>query len=150
MTIFPLPQGIDPESLKGTKTGFYFGSCFQETNCQFDDASAVPSKIRTLVTRISRHFQFKGPIVQADTACGSSFSALVEAFIALKYGVCDRVVVCGSNTLFRPRVSLQFKDLKMITRDGKCKCLDSSVSNCCIFLFLHVFPPALHMTPRER
>ena len=119
---------MNPESLKGTKTGFYFGSCFQETNCQFDDPTIVPTKIRTLVTRISRHFEFKGPIVQTDTACGSSFSALVEAFVAMKFGVCDQIIVCGSNTLFRPRVSLQFKDLKMITKDGKCKCLDSSVS----------------------
>lgn len=108
------------------------GTCFQENNCQFDDPSYVPEKIRALVTRVSRHFQLKGPIVQADTACGSSFSALVEAFVAMKFGLCDRIIVCGANTIFRPRISLQFKDLKMVNKDGRCKCLDSSVG---IFVF---------------
>lgn len=122
------PTGVDPESLKGSNTGFFYGSCFQETHCQFDDPTMTPEKIRTLVTRVSRHFQFKGPIVQTDTACGSSFSALAEAFTAMRAGVCDQIICAGSNTLFRPRVSLQFRDLKMITKDGKCKCLDSGVS----------------------
>ena len=114
--------------MKGSNTGFFFGSCFQETHCEFDDPTRTPAKIRTLVTRVSRHFELKGPIVQTDTACGSSFSALAEAYVALKSGVCDQIIIAGSNTLFRPRVSLQFRDLKMITRDGKCKCLDSGAN----------------------
>lgn len=122
-----ISKGLDPESLKGTNTGFYFGSCFQEVNCLYNDPTRVPGKAAAQVTRISKYFQFKGPIVQTDTACGSSFTALVEAFNELSKGVCDRAIVCGSNTLFRPRVSLQFRDLKMIVKDGKCKCLDAGV-----------------------
>ena len=132
--------GLDPETLKGSNTGFFFGSCFQETHCEFDDPTKTPAQIRTLVTRVSRHFQFKGPIVQTDSACGSSASALAEAFIAMKSGICDQIICAGSNTLFRPRVSLQFRDLKMITKDGKCKCLDSGANGyvrseaCVVFL----------------
>jgi len=132
--------GVDPESLKGSNTGFFYGSCFQETHCQFDDPTMTPAKIRTLVTRVSRHFKLRGPIVQTDTACGSSFSALAEAFTAMRAGVCDQIICAGSNTLFRPRVSLQFRDLKMIAKDGKCKCLDSGANGyvrseaCVVFL----------------
>ena len=81
--------------------------------------------MKNIVTRVSRYFQFKGPIMQADSACGSSFSSFAEAFHAIKAGVCDRIILAGSNTIFRPRVSLQFKDLKMIAKDGQCKCLDA-------------------------
>lgn len=120
-------QGVDPASLKGTNTGFYFGSCFQETNCQLNDPTKCPAKIPALVTRVSRHFQFRGPIVQTDTACGSSFTGLAEAYAAIAHGICDQAVAAGSNTIFRPRVSLQFRDLKMIAKEGKCKCLDQEV-----------------------
>ena len=116
---WPLWLGVNPATLRGSCTGFYFGTCFQETHTAFDDPMVAPSQIRTLATRVSRHFQFRGPIVQTDTACGSSFTALNEAFLAIKAGLCDQAVVAGSNTLFRPRVSLQFHDLTMITKDGK-------------------------------
>lgn len=88
--------------------------------------------MKSLITRTSSHFGFKGPVVQTDTACGSSFSVFCEAFNAMKVGICDQAIVCGSNTIFRPRVSLQFRDLKMIARDGQSKCLDEDVSviNC--------------------
>lgn len=134
-------SGVNPAALRGSCTGFYFGTCFQETHTAFDDPMVAPSQIRTLATRVSRHFQFRGPIVQTDTACGSSFTALNEAFLAIKAGLCDQAVVAGSNTLFRPRVSLQFHDLTMITKDGKCKCLDDSAngyvrSEACVVFFL--------------
>jgi acyl transferase domain-containing protein len=126
---FDVVEGVDPYSLKGTNTGFYFGSCFQETNCILNEPTKTPGRPQALVTRVSRHFQFRGPIVQTDTACGSSFTALAEAYSAIAHGLCDQAICAGSNTIFRPRVSLQFRDLKMITRDGKCKCLDQEVSN---------------------
>ena len=49
--------------------------------------------------------------------------------------------------MFRPRVSLQFRDLKMITRDGKCKCLDSGAngyvrSEACVVFMLQKKPDA--------
>ena len=122
-----ISKGLDPESLRGTNTGFYFGSCFQETNCQLNDPTKTPAKAPALVTRVSRFFQFRGPIVQTDTACGSSFTALAEAFSALSNGLCDQAICAGSNTIFRPRVSLQFRDLKMIAKEGRCKCLDQEV-----------------------
>jgi len=134
-------SGVNPASLRGSNTGFYYGSCFQETHTDFDDPMKAPPKIRTLVARVSRHFQFKGPIIQTDTACGSSFTALNEAFLAIKAGLCDQAIVAGTNTIFRPRVSLQFRDLTMITKDGKCKCLDAGAngyvrSEACVVFFL--------------
>ncbi|KAI1292281.1 Fatty acid synthase [Halotydeus destructor] len=123
-----LDAGVDPKSLKGTKTGVYLGQCFVETHEDFDDPQRAPEMMRQSVTRIANHFEFKGPILLVDTACGSSLSAFNEAFLAIRYGICDQAVVCGSNTLFRPRVSMQFKDLKMVNKDGCCKCLDASAN----------------------
>ncbi|KAI1293571.1 Fatty acid synthase [Halotydeus destructor] len=120
--------GVDPNSLKGSNTGVYMGQCFVETHEDFDDPNKAPEMMRQSVTRISNHFEFKGPVLLVDTACGSSLSAFNEAFLALRFGTCDQAIVCGSNTLFRPRVSLQFKDLKMTSKDGVCKCLDEGAN----------------------
>lgn len=81
-----------------------------------------------MITRVSNYYDFKGPIHHSDTACNSSLNALNDAIINIQSGQCDRAIVAGSNTCFKPLVSLRFRDMKMITKDGTCKCLDESVS----------------------
>ena len=129
-----LSIGIDPESLKGTKTGFFWGSCFLETHGDFDDPIKIPNTLRSMISRVSNFFDFKGPIHHSDTACNSSLNALNDAIINIQSGQCDRAIVAGSNTCFRPLVSLRFRDMKMITKDGTCKCLDESVSLSCFVI----------------
>lgn len=72
-------SGVNPADLKSSLTGFFFGSCFQETNNDFDDPQAIPNYNKSMATRVSQFFQFKGPLLHADTACGSSLSAFNEA-----------------------------------------------------------------------
>ena len=87
----------------------------------------MPSgKIKSLATRVPLWLKLRGPVLDVDTACGSGLSAFAEAFHSVANGICDQAIATASNTLFRPRISIQFRDLKMITKDGKCKCLDSS------------------------
>ena len=66
--------------------------------------------------------------MHVDTACGSSFCALNEAFRALRNGLCDQAIVTGSNTVFQPIFSYEMLDLHMISKDGKSKCMDSSAN----------------------
>ncbi|KAI1278798.1 Fatty acid synthase [Halotydeus destructor] len=120
--------GVDPDSLRGSNTGVFQGSCFTEFHKDFKDAAATSKYLPNQVTGISKFFNLKGPLMHVDTACGSSFCALNEAFRALKNGMCEQAIVTGSNTVFQPIFSFEMLDLHMISKDGKSKCMDSSAN----------------------
>ena len=128
--------------LKGSKTGFFYGSSFQETDIAFgDDLFMIPAYKQIYEAVLSHHFDLKGPVCQFDTACASSFSALNEAFFAIHSGLCEQAIVAGYNISLSPAITLEFADLKMISPQGKSKCLDQSVNGygrseavCAIFL----------------
>lgn len=61
-----LDAGVNPKELRGSNTGFYWGSCFVEVH---EDA-VDPQKAhfaQTCVTRVSNAFGFKGPVLLVDT-----------------------------------------------------------------------------------
>lgn len=123
--------GYCPASIAGPRTGFYWGFCFVEPHLGFDDPLSCPSLPRNLFSRVPLFFGMKGPVIRTDTACNSSFCAFNEAFFAITSGVIDRAIVVGSNDCYRPYISLCFKDLTMINKDGRCKGLDASADGYC-------------------
>lgn len=120
--------GVDPKSLRGSKTGVFQGSCFPEYHKDYRDAISKIHQLPNQVTLISRFFELKGPYAHFDTACASGASALNEAFHALKKGICDQAIVTGANSLFQPIYFYEMLDLKMISKDGKSKCMDASAN----------------------
>ena len=72
-----------------------------------------------------------GPSIQVDTACASSFTAFVQAYISIKNNLCDQAIVTGSQINFRPSTSVGFKFLGMLAKDGLCKCLDAKANGYC-------------------
>ena len=123
--------GYCPASISGPRTGFYWGFCFVEPHLGFDDPLSCPSLPRNLFSRVPLFFGMKGPVIRTDTACNSSFCAFNEAFFAITSGVIDRAIVVGSNDCYRPYISMCFKDLTMINKDGRCKGLDASADGYC-------------------
>lgn len=71
--------------------------------------------------RISFLFDFHGPSLIFDTACSSSFAALVYAFQDLRAGVIDQAIVGGANLIFEPYETLEFHRYNMMAPDGRCK-----------------------------
>ena len=61
-----------------------------------------------LANRISYYFGLHGPSYAIDTACSSSLIALDQAYRMIRTGICDKVIVGGSNLCLHPSVSLQF------------------------------------------
>ena len=120
--------GVDPRTLRKSNTGLFQGSCFPEYHKDFKDAAAPAKYIPNQVTTIARYFGFRGPYVHIDTACGSAACALNEAFQAIKKGLCDQALVTGANSVFQPVFSYEMLDLKMISKDGKSKCMDESAN----------------------
>uniref|UniRef100_T1K1R7 Uncharacterized protein n=1 Tax=Tetranychus urticae TaxID=32264 RepID=T1K1R7_TETUR len=137
-----IDSGLDVDSLRGTNTGFFYGSSFQETDMAWgEEPLDVPNYRQIYTTLIPYIYDLKGPICHFDTACGSSFAALNEAFTAIKSGLCDKALVAGYNICLVPVVTLQFRDLQMVSRYGRSKCLDESADGygrsegvCCILL----------------
>lgn len=76
--------------------------------------------------RISYVFDFKGPSCVCDTACSSSFYALVNALKDLKYGEIDNAIVASANLNFQPYETLEYLRAKMLSVDGKCKTFSSN------------------------
>jgi fatty acid synthase len=125
--------GINPSSIRGSRTGVFIGASASES----DEAwSSDPDSINgygltgccraMFANRISYTFDFKGPSFALDTACSSSMLALDQAVNAIRAGQCDAAIVGGVNLLLKPQSSLQFHRLSMLAPDGKCKAFDIS------------------------
>jgi fatty acid synthase len=143
-----LNSGINPQTLRGTRTGVYVGACVSEVEEGLAmDISKVSGYALTgcsrsmFANRISYTFDLQGPSYAMDTACSSSFLALQQAVLGLRTGQCDMAVVGGVNICLRPVSALQFHKLNMLSVDGKCKFLDSEAngyvrSETCSVIFL--------------
>ncbi|XP_067622493.1 fatty acid synthase isoform X2 [Eurosta solidaginis] len=128
-----IDAGINPAELRGTRTGVYIGVSNSETeNHWTENADRVNGYGLTgcaramFANRISYTFDLKGPSFAVDTACSSSLYALSQAFSDIRSGRCDAAIVCGSNLILKPEMSLQFKRLNMLSDAGMCKAFDET------------------------
>ncbi|OTF78648.1 fatty acid synthase-like protein, partial [Euroglyphus maynei] len=140
--------GVNPQTLRGTRTGVYIGSSTSEVeealveDVERANGYALTGCSRSMFSnRISFTFDFQGPSYTMDTACSSSFMALQQAILALKTNECDQAIVGGTNLCIRPVTSVQFHRLNMLSPEGKCQHLDNSAngyvrSESCSVIFL--------------
>ncbi|XP_022835186.1 fatty acid synthase-like isoform X1 [Spodoptera litura] len=110
-----IDAGVNPKTLRGTKTGVFIGACFSESEnqwfyekAQVNDFGITGCSRAMLANRISYWLGVTGPSYTIDTACSSSLYALVHAYRAIRDGHCDAAIVGGSNLCLHPYVSLQF------------------------------------------
>jgi acyl transferase domain-containing protein/NADPH:quinone reductase-like Zn-dependent oxidoreductase/NAD(P)-dependent dehydrogenase (short-subunit alcohol dehydrogenase family)/acyl carrier protein len=76
--------------------------------------------------RISHRLNLNGPSYAVDTACSSSMTALDQAVLNLRGGVCDMAIVGGVNTMCHPSPYLAFSKAGMISPTGKISTFDAS------------------------
>ncbi|CAG2103550.1 unnamed protein product, partial [Medioppia subpectinata] len=117
-------SGTVPESLSGTNTGVFIGICWEEQLLAYRDYIQLPSYKNLVSQKVANKFNLKGPTFSADSACSSSFVALNEAYLAIKYGRCDAALCIGVNILFNPNIQYRFFKFNMISPDSKCMCMD--------------------------
>lgn len=135
---------MNPQTLRGSRTGVYVGACVSEVEEGLaQDVSKVSGYALTgcsrsmFANRISYTFDFQGPSYAIDTACSSSFLAFQQALLGLRTGQCDQAIVGGVNICLRPVTALQFHKMNMLSVDGQCKYLDAEASESFPFTLPH-------------
>ena len=131
--------GMDPDRLKGTRTGVYTGISTDEYRMLVLD-SVRPSEaagclyalsgtnMNGAAGRVSFVLGLMGPAKAVDAACASSLVSVHDAVADLQQGKADLAIAGGVHTMLNGRVYELRADSMMLSPDGQCKAFDASAN----------------------
>ncbi|WP_431952958.1 SDR family NAD(P)-dependent oxidoreductase [Nocardia lijiangensis] len=106
--------GVDPGSLKGSRTGVWVGMMYHDYPANANTGSIASG-------RVSYVLGLEGPSVTVDTACSSSLVAMHSAAAALRSGECDLALAGGVAVMATPETLVEFSRQRGLSPDGRCK-----------------------------
>ena len=131
--------GIDPERLRGSRTGVYGGvsnneyrSLIMEVSDTAEPATSLytvsGTSFNTAVGRVAFALGFEGPAIALDTACSSSLVAIHQAVAGLQRGEADLALAGGVHTILSGRLLELRGNAGMLSPDGRCATFDAAAN----------------------
>ena len=122
--------GIDPDGLKGSRTGVYAGLGSGEYRRVVAAAgredSYFGSNQGVAVGRVAFALGLEGPAVPVDLACAGSLVAIHQAVVALERGEVDLALAGGANAVLATSTMRFLDDTGMLSKSGRCAPFDAS------------------------
>jgi acyl transferase domain-containing protein/acyl carrier protein len=120
--------GIDPMSLRGSKTGVFAGVMYHDYELRLAE---IPEPVAgylgngsaasVVSGRISYVLGLRGPTMSVDTACSSSLVTTHLAVQALRQGECSLALAGGVTVMNTPASFVDFSRQRALSPDGRCR-----------------------------
>ena len=122
--------GLDPESLRGSRTGVYAGiggseyrdviSAYGQDDQYFGTSGSMTAG------RVAFVLGLEGPAMPVDMACASSLAAVHQAVAALQRGEVNLALAGGVNATLSLPVARFHRDMGMLSALGRCNAFDAT------------------------
>ncbi len=131
--------GIDPNRLRGSRTGVYTGISNDEYRMLVVDSSRPDEAAGSLYAlsgtnlngasgRVSFVLGLMGPAKAVDAACASAMVAVNDAVTDLQHGKADLALAGGVQAILNRRIYELRAEAMMLSPDGQCKTFDASAN----------------------
>ena len=131
--------GINPDQLRGSRTGVYAGISNNDYRGLISTDSATAeaavslysvsgTAYNTAIGRVAFALGLQGPAISVDTACSSSLTAVHQAVSGLQRGEADLALAGGVHAILSSRLFELRGNAGMLAPDGKCKTFDAAAN----------------------
>lgn len=88
--------------------------------------SLVGGLLNMIACNVNAAFDLQGPSLVVDTACSSTLTALHEAMLHLRQGICEAAIVGGVYAMCTPDMMVAFSKIGALSKSDVCRPFDSN------------------------